>query len=174
MRKIFFILIIATATTGLFKSTVKAQSLPVGTPALDDYYRRMQLLGKVDSNVSFTIRPLFPGAAFKTHNVYDPDTTLKNDSWTPASPFSFANGAGLFQILPFGLQQQFNSDHPYGWNDGPMIPAKGYQTMISGGIFVKYGPLSIQLMPEFVYAANPPFTSFAAGRSDQEMKQYWK
>jgi len=173
MRKIFFILSTALAFTGLLKNRADAQSLPVGTPALDDYYRRMQLLGKVDSNVSFTIRPLFPGAAFKIHNVYDPDTTLKNDNWTPAGPVSFANGVGAFQILPFSWQQQFNSDHPYGWNDGPMIPAKGYQTMVSGGIFLKYGPLSIQFRPEFVYAANPPFTSFADGRSDQEMRQYY-
>jgi hypothetical protein len=173
MRKIFFILSMALAFTGLLKSKVNAQSVPVGTPALDDYYRRMQLLGKVDSNVSFTIRPLFPGAAFKTHNAYDPDTTLKNDNWTPVGPISFANGAGSFQILPFSWQQQFNSDHPYGWNDGAMIPAKGYQTMISGGIFVKFGPLSIQLRPEFVYAANPPFNGFALGRSDQELTAYY-
>ncbi|WP_295794839.1 capsule assembly Wzi family protein [Mucilaginibacter sp.] len=173
MRKIFFILSMALAFTGLLKSKVNAQSVPVGTPALDDYYRRMQLLGKVDSNVSFTIRPLFPGAAFKKHNAFDPDTTLKNDNWTPAGPVSFGNGAGSFQILPFSWQQQFNSDHPYGWNDGAMIPAKGYQTMVSGGIFVKYGPLSIQFRPEFVYAANPPFNGFASGRSDQDLLAYY-
>jgi len=173
MKKIFFILSMALAFTGLLKSKVSAQSVPVGTPALDDYYRRMQLLGKVDSNFSFTIRPLFPGAAFKKQNAYDPDTTLKSDNWTPAGPVSFGNGAGSFQILPFSWQQQFNSDHPYGWNDGAMIPAKGYQTMVSGGIFLKYGPLSIQFRPEFVYAANPPFNGFASGHSDQELIKYY-
>ncbi|MDB5090771.1 MAG: hypothetical protein JWR09_4765, partial [Mucilaginibacter sp.] len=70
-------------------------------------------------------------------------------------------------------QQQFNSDHPYGWNDGPMIPAKGYQTMLSGGFFVKFGPLSVQLRPEFVYAANPSFNGFGTGHSDSELLNYY-
>lgn len=156
-----------------FKSIVKAQSLPVGTPVLDDYYRRQQLLGKVDSNISFTVRPLFSGPALKTHDVFDPDSTLKNDHWVSMGPVSFAKGLGAFQILPVSWQQQFNSDHPYGWNDGPMIPAKGYQTMLSGGFFVKLGPLSIQLRPEFVYAANPSFNGVATGgRSDNDLIDY--
>jgi len=172
MRKIFFILSMILVFTG-FKSIVKAQSLPVGTPVLDDYYRRIQLLGKVDSNISFTSRPLFSGPSLKTHDVYDPDSTLKNDNWVSAGPISFAKGLGTFQILPLSWQQQFNSDHPYGWNDGPMIPAKGYQTMLSGGFFVKFGPLSIQLRPELVYAANPAFNGFATGHSDQDLINYY-
>ena len=35
-----------------------SQSLPVGTPAVEDFYRRAQLEGKWKSLVSFTIRPL--------------------------------------------------------------------------------------------------------------------
>ncbi|ASU33660.1 hypothetical protein MuYL_1764 [Mucilaginibacter xinganensis] len=159
--------------TFVINTKVKAQSLPVGTPVLDDYYRRMQLLGKVDSNISFTVRPLFAGPMLKTHDVYDPDSTLKTDHWVSTGPISFANGLGSFQILPISWQQQFNSDHPYGWNDGAMIPAKGYQTMISGGFFVKFGPLSIQLRPEYVYAANPAFNGFATGHSDQDLINYY-
>ena len=156
-----------------FKGIVKAQSLPVGTPVLDDYYRRQQLLGKVDSNISFTVRPLFSGPSLKTHDVFDPDSTLKSDHWVSMGPVSFAKGLGTFQILPVSWQQQFNSDHPYGWNDGPMIPAKGYQTMLSGGFFVKFGPLSIQLRPEFVYAANPSFNGFATGHSNNDLTSYY-
>ncbi len=88
-------------------------------------------------------------------------------------PVSFANGHGIFQILPLTWQQQFNSDHPYGWNDEAMIPAKGYQTMISGGFYVKFGPLSIQLRPEYVYAANPPFDGFASGHTGQDLINYY-
>ncbi|MDB4921108.1 capsule assembly Wzi family protein [Mucilaginibacter sp.] len=172
MKKIFFILSIVLIFTG-FKSIVNAQSLPVGTPVLDDYYRRQQLLGKVDSNISFTVRPLFSGPSLKTHDAYDPDSTLKSDHWISTGPVSFARGLGTFQILPVSWQQQFNSDHPYGWNDGAMIPAKGYQTMLSGGFFVKFGPLSIQLRPEFVYAANPSFNGFATGHSDQDLIKYY-
>ena len=40
---------------------VFSQTLPVGIPVLEDNYRREQLLGKTDSLISFTIRPLFTG-----------------------------------------------------------------------------------------------------------------
>ena len=41
-----------------------------------------------------------------------------------------------------------------------MIPAKGYQTLLSAGLYAKYGVLSVQLKPEYVYAANPNFEIF--------------
>jgi hypothetical protein len=173
MRKIFFVFSIVVAFIGLLQTNVYAQSLPVGSPVLDDYYRRMQLLGKVDSNVSFTVRPIISSSALKTKDVFDPDSTLKQDHWVEAGPVSFANGHGKFQILPLSWQQQFNSDHPYGWNDGAMIPAKGYQTMVSGGFYLKLGPLSIQLRPEYVYAANPPFNGFASGHTGQDLINYY-
>ncbi|HVW97761.1 MAG TPA: capsule assembly Wzi family protein [Mucilaginibacter sp.] len=174
MRKVFFKLSIALIFASFFKLSVHAQSVAVGTPAVDDYYRRMQLLGQIDSSVSFTIRPINPDKLQnKIYDVYDPDSSLSRDNWVHTGPYSFANGAGKFQILPFTWIQQYNSDHPYGWNDGPMIPAKGYQTMISGGFYFKYGPLSIQLRPEFVYAANPSFAGFATGHGDADIAKYY-
>jgi hypothetical protein len=167
MRKIIFIAYLLSILT--FK--INAQSLPVGSPVLDDYYRRQQLLGKVDSNVSFTIRPVSI-SKLKEYNVYDSDSSLKKDHWVQASPIIFANGLGKFQILPLTWQQQFNSDHPYGWNDGSMIPAKGYQTMVSGGFYLKFGPLSIQLRPELVYASNLDFNSFNKVHSSGDINTY--
>ncbi|HTH82222.1 MAG TPA: capsule assembly Wzi family protein [Mucilaginibacter sp.] len=171
MKKIFFVLNIVSAF--IVQGKLFAQALPVGTPVLDDYYRREQLLGKVDSNLSFSVRPINPTFSSKIHNIYDPDSTLSKDHWVQAGPVSFAHGAGAFQILPLTWQQQFNSNHPYGWNDEAMIPAKGYQTMVSAGFYLKYGPLSIQLQPEFVYAANPNFAGFASGHSDQDLINYY-
>jgi hypothetical protein len=46
-------------------------------------------------------------------------------------------------------------------NDGAMIPAKGYQTMVSAGFFAKIGPLSVQMRPEFVHAANKDYTKLS-------------
>ncbi|MDN3547628.1 capsule assembly Wzi family protein [Mucilaginibacter aquaedulcis] len=174
MRRIFFaIYLVCSIAVILLPGKTNAQSVPVGTPVLDDYYRRMQLVGKVDSNLSFTARPIFPGYKSQIHDVYDPDSTLKRDHWVSTGPISFGNGHGVFQVLPLTWQQQFNSNHPYGWNDGAMIPAKGYQTMVSGGFFFKYGPLSIQFRPEFVYAANLPFESFAKGHTDQDLYNFY-
>lgn len=173
MNKIYFT-IIAFSFFILLNGQVKSQSLPVGTVGLEDYYRRKQLLGELDSTVSFSIRPLFPAAAFKVKNVFDPDSTLKTDGYFKSSgPVRFAKGKGEFQILPFSWQQQYNSDHPYGWNDGAMIPARGYQTLLSGGVYAKFGPLSIQLRPEFVYAQNRAFQGFATNRSDAELTGYY-
>lgn len=152
---------------------IKAQSIPVGSAGFDDYYRREQLLGKVDPNISFSIRPIFPVSIKKKQNVYDPDSSLSKKNWTNMGPVHFAKDLGIFQVLPLTWQQQFNSNHPYGWNDGAMIPAKGYQTLISGGFYLKFGPLSIQLRPEYVYASNPAFNGFGSGHNDTDLTSYY-
>ncbi|WP_374951393.1 capsule assembly Wzi family protein [Mucilaginibacter sp.] len=168
-----FLLTILIYTLASLSTKLKAQSVPVGG-AFDDYYRRQQLLGKVDSSLSFTIRPLFSNSAIKTQDIFDPDSILRNNSWTQNSALTFAKGKGIVQILPLSWQQQFNSDHPFGWNDGAMIPAKGYQTLINGGFFFKYGPLTIQLKPEFVYAANPSFKGYLSGHiNDLDLTSYY-
>lgn len=132
-----------------------AQSIPVGFPVIEDYYRRAQLLGQIDSSFSFTSRPFFPVEALKLENSFDPDKTLKDIRWTDfAGIYRLGKNKVTVQILPITIFQQYNSDHAEGINDGIMIPARGYQTLISGGVFLKYGPLSIQLRPEFVYAEN--------------------
>jgi hypothetical protein len=127
-------------------SLLRAQSIPVGSIALDDYYRRQQLLGKVDSSVSFTIRPL-TSAALNSTNIFETggDSTRTQ---------KYKSG---FKLLPVSWQQQYTSHHPYGWNDGAMIRAKGYQTMVSAGVYAKYKILSIQIRPEFVFAENKAF-----------------
>lgn len=170
MKRIFFLIGIIYSIS-CFKTL--AQSLPVETPVLDDYYRREQLLGKVDSNLSFTIRPL-NRKNLNVTDVFDPDSSLQASRGNGGTQAFFANGHGIFQVLPLTWQQQFNSDHPYGWNDGAMIPAKGYQTMLSGGLYFKIGPLSIQLRPEYVYAANLPFQGFeTANRPASEINSYY-
>lgn len=134
------------------------QSLPVGTPVLEDYFRRAQLLGQLDSAVSFTVRPLFPVSSFNPDHLFDPDSSIQASSFLKyRGRYQSADSEIRFQILPLSWQQQYNSAHPYGWNDGGMIPARGYQTMISGGFFTRLGPLTIQLRPEYVYAQNRDF-----------------
>lgn len=171
MKKIYQLIL--TGLISSFSLQSYAQSVPAGTAVLEDYYRRMQLSGKLDSSLSFSVRPLFNEALKKDH-VFDPDSSLQENQWLKSSgPIRFANGKGMFQVLPFSWQQQLNSHHPYGWNDGAMIPAKGYQTMLSAGFFAKIGPLSIQLRPEYVYAANAPFQSYGDNRSDAELSAYY-
>ena len=58
----------------IFQLAGYSQSLPVGTTAIEDYYRRAQLTGKSDTNVSFTVRPLFPGEITKGADPFYPDS----------------------------------------------------------------------------------------------------
>ncbi|NEW83738.1 MAG: capsule assembly Wzi family protein [Mariniphaga sp.] len=152
----------------------KGQSIPVGTPVLEDYYRRAQLMGQLDSSVSFTTRPFFPAETLRLNNAFDPEQTFDKEQKSKFDGiYRFGGKKGLIQLLPVTLQQQFNTHHPYSLNDGAMIPARGYQTIVSGGIYAKFGPLSIQLRPEVVFAENKPFKTFTEGKSDQAIGAYY-
>lgn len=155
MKIRFFIKEILTAMILFMVIPGMGQSIPVGTPVLEDYFRRSQLLGELDSTVSFTIRPVVPGSSFNLDNPFDPDSSLYGSAFFKyRGKYQSADSKIKFQLLPLSWQQQYNSAHPYGWNDGGMIQAKGYQTMLSGGVYAKIGPLSVQIRPEYVYAQN--------------------
>ncbi len=145
------------------KLAVNAQSLPVGSIAIEDYYRRAQLLGVTDTNVSFTVRPVFPDS------IEQRDKLLYNSSSGFKSEIGNINGS----ILPFSMQTQFTTHHPYGWNDGAMIPAKGFETLISGGVFLQTGILTVQFKPEIVIAQNSPFDTFNLQSYDAIFARYY-
>jgi hypothetical protein len=113
-----------------------SQTTPIGS-LQDNDLRNQQLLGQYDSNTSFTVRPLLKVSK----------TNWKRFHYT---------------VLSLTLTQQFNTHHPYSWNDGAMIAAKGYQALVSGGIYASYGVFEMQGAPEIVYAANPAYPSNAA------------
>jgi len=164
----FFLVFCLSATLS------KGQSIPVGTPVLEDFYRRAQLLGQLDSSISFTARPFFPVEALKIKNAFDPIQTLDQERKTKfEGAYRFGGKKGIIQLLPFTWQQQFNTHHPYSLNDGAMIPARGYQTIVSGGFYAKFGSLSLQLRPEVVYAENKPFKTFAESKSEQALVAYY-
>jgi len=160
MKKNFRFLMVFLFMPLLLPMMALGQTVPVGMPALEGTYRRAQLLGKVDPDVSFAVQPLFPEKAFKVQDGYDPDSLL------PASRklngiYDFGNKIkGKIQLLPVIWENQFNSQHPSGYNDGIMVPAKGYQTFISAGVYAKYGPLSVQFWPQMLYVENKPFETF--------------
>lgn len=153
---------------------VRAQSLPVGTVALEDYYRRAQLLGIADSSVSFTVRPIFPSYIKNRSEAFYPDSTEhKYNLLNAERSWRSDNGKVKGSFMPLRFQTQFNSDHPYGWNDGAMIPAKGLQTLMSAGVFMQYGLLTIQFNPEFVIAANSAFDNFNKNHYDVIFARYY-
>ncbi len=128
----------------LLAQALWAQTLPVGLlENTDDLLRRQQLLGLDSTKTSLLIRPV----------------SIKGSGLPEWNKLLWSNANGQFQVkaLPVVWQQQVNSHHPYGINDGAMISAKGYQMLFSAGVYAKIGPLSIQLRPEYVYAQNSDF-----------------
>ncbi len=130
-----------------------AQTLPVGLLyETDDLYRRQQLLGKDSSRASLMIRPLHLSP--RTHMQLSDDLYLEDLNRLIVE---YPKLKARLYALPVVWKQQYNTHHPYGMNDGLMVPSRGYQTMVSAGIFLEIGPLSIQLRPEYVYAENKNF-----------------
>lgn len=155
-------------------SPIWAQSLPVGTPILEEYYRRAQLMGRFDSDVSFTVRPLSGFSSLGEPNPYYPDSLEMGEKiGSFESNWQSENGKGNIQLLPANMQVRIDTHHPYGWNDGAMIPAKGFQTFISAGAYAEYGPLSLQLMPELVFANNTGFDTFDEDHYDVIAARYY-
>lgn len=171
MRKSLAVLLIFICYLNLVSN---AQSVPVGALGLEDYYRRSQLAGQLDSTVSFTIRPLIPSLAFNTKAMAYPDVAEERYNLLNANATSVSKDGQLkWQLLPMSVMLQANSHHPYGWNDGAMLPAKGFQTLLTAGIFAEYGPLSIQFKPEVVMAANSRFDTFDENHYDVITARYY-
>ena len=137
-----------------------AQTLPFNTLGMEEYLRRRQLLGEVDRNSSFTIRPLYPAQAFDTYSGIDIDNTFQDFDTSEFNMKFGDKNQGTFMLMPFTMMNQYNSDLTFGQNDGAMIPNKGLQSMLSMGVFVSYGIFSLQFQPELVIAQNKDFVGF--------------
>ncbi|WP_319227387.1 capsule assembly Wzi family protein [Draconibacterium orientale] len=140
-----------------------AQSLSLNKQTLNDYYRRQQLLGNVDSTLSFTSRPIYSEALGK-EDLFDPENSMDSSSLNKFDgSFFFHKRRGQFTLLPVSMLNQYNSHHPEGINDGSMIPARSAQMRADLGFYFKYSLLSITFNPELVYAHNKLFDGFPSG-----------
>ncbi len=129
----------------------------------DDFIRRGQLLGKYGIQYSLSNRS-FAGNYAILDSLLPWPRTSANKTKTALS----------IDYLPLSIVQQYNSHHPYGWNDGGMIPSKGFQTQFSGGITFTAGRFSIQARPEWVYAQNPSFETFPTDQNDFYWDRYYQ
>jgi len=92
-----------------------SQTLNLNNPFFEQSLRRAQLNGKLDSQISFTLRPLHISEYNK--NIFD------LESYSPTL-FNFLNGKGKLKILPIDFINNYNSHHPYNRNNGSMIPQR--------------------------------------------------
>ena len=152
--------IFATCLLFSLSSSLLAQTVPIGMPVLDDYLRRAQLLGKIDSASSFMIRPLYPVEAFGVQDGFDLDSSVVDMDLSTVNTRFGKDDKGKFLMLPAVLKTQYNSTYAFGVNDGAFIPNRGFQAILSPGAYLEYGPLSVQFQPEFLMAQNKDYKGF--------------
>lgn len=121
-----------------------SQSIPANQIKFEDYFRRSQLVGKIPSS-SFLSRPLISADSLALANLHYSFSILDKDSTRFFSPD--------VKLLPILIGSQFGSGDPYP-EGGKFLQAKGSQLWMSTGIYGSFGPLSIQLQPEFIFAQN--------------------
>ncbi|UOE46251.1 capsule assembly Wzi family protein [Mucilaginibacter sp. SMC90] len=128
------------------------QTTPVGSYA-EELLRREQVAGNTSNSSSFTIRPLASNIA---------DSSLQSlIASREYVKFNFMGIPSGLRILPISWLNEYNVNRPYGYNNGSLYPNAGYQSMLSGGFFLKAGILNVQIKPELVYAQNKRFSTFA-------------
>ena len=138
--------------------TSNSQSINLNQSQIVDFFRTSQLSGELNSDFSFTLKPF----DIEKNNFNIDSTFFKTKEYSPTI-LNFLNGKGKLKILPIDYNIEFNSHHPYNRNNGSMIANRGYQHIISAGIFAEVGPLSIQLRPEHLFSENKDFEGFGEG-----------
>ncbi len=129
-----------------------AMPIAVGYTDFDENIRDLQLLGKLPTDNSLTIRP------------YILPKSVTYDSLLKAIDPSIVNNGHLIhkkhfdlQLLPVNILQKYNSHHPYGWNDGPLSFSKGYQYLVSGGVYMHWRNIHLTLRPEYFRTASDQY-----------------
>ncbi len=156
--KIRLILVLIVFT---FASEIFAQNIPIGFPLINEYLRREQVLGNLASDFSFNVRPINAESAFPTFQ-----SPFLNDS-SKIHPIKSKSEKFKLSVLPVQLTTIYNSTLPDGWTNGVLIPAKGLQTLLSAGIHMKLGKLTIQLYPQYHYAQNLAFEEYPEDASTE-------
>jgi hypothetical protein len=144
--------------------SVSAQSSGLLGDGTDDFIRRSQLLGKVTGSFSGTIR------SFSSQQ-----SCL--DSLLPA--LSFTDGQinkkkWQIKAAPVSINGMYDSHHPYSWNDGAILPAKGMQALVAAGIEGRNGQFRFRLRPELLLAENLAYPGFPGEFADIIWTQYYQ
>ena len=131
---------------------VTAQGVEIGSTE-DHALRMLQLQGKLDQKYSLMARPFFKERYLTTDSIYK----LIDDSANLKVTREKLGNKGVWDIFPLVINSQLNTHHPYGWGQLGFIQANGSQGLITTGVYTAIGPLSIQLKPILLYAANADF-----------------
>lgn len=133
----------------LFSLTLFGQSLQVGIPVLEEYARRSQLLGNVNQDFSFNIRPLDIKLLNDEYFLKNTYYLVKNDSTNE----SYNKKYFKLSYLPIFSKNQIHSGTPYP-EVSQLVNSKGFQSYLTGGAYLEIGLLSLQIQPEIIFAQN--------------------
>jgi hypothetical protein len=147
----------------VFISDTNAQTGFLSGGGVYEFARRSQLLGKDSSNNSFMVRSYLKELAIA-------DTINGWQSGTRANP----QKKTLLTLMPLGMQQVYNTHHPFGGNDGSLIPARGVSAKISGGIQLRYRKWTVTLQPELVVSQNNAFETFFTQNFDTTWSRFYQ
>lgn len=137
MRKLFPLLLFVLITSlNVFGQSYRLEQIN------QNHLRNQQLLGELDSCISFTVQ--------SNSNIPSSKTSWKKPTIT---------------FLPFVLTQQLNFSKPFGWNDGPMMQSKGYQVLTRPGVNMRLGIFEAQAGPEIFYSSNQSYSKVFPGQS---------
>lgn len=150
------------------------QNINAGGVVLEEALRRKQLLGEIDSSISFNLRPLrinylTEKSAFDNLDFFKPgrnEGVIRRTEQTKSS----------FTLLPVRNTLAFNSGRPYGWGNSLMVPNVGLQNYLTGGVHYQYGPVQIQFQPEIALAQNRAYRGFPNNFTNQVNRlrfRYW-
>tara|TARA_R110002096_G_scaffold202036_14_gene386689 strand:- start:2892 stop:4565 length:1674 start_codon:yes stop_codon:yes gene_type:complete len=130
-----------------FSSTIAVfpQNMAPGTPVLEEYGRREQLL----SNSLDSLKP----------QGFRPDLSIKALFAKPEENTQKVYG---FSVLPVQSKIQYNCKRPYGYGGYGMHNGRGYEQYLSAGLYGYLGFLHLQLQPEFVYSQNKSYQGFSS------------
>lgn len=127
-----------------------------------------------DEQLRGNIAPSSYGVSNVDLNIIDSTVIQRYKNVFPTTLYrsNFLKGTEI-SLLPLEFESRFNSHHPFGFNDGAMIPAKGLQIFATAGIALKLGWLDVQFKPEWVWASNSNFESYGDNRNDAELSSYY-
>ncbi|GEO21787.1 hypothetical protein CQA01_23210 [Cyclobacterium qasimii] len=136
-----------------------SQNLAPGSPVLEEFGRRKQLLSDdIDSLKQAGLRPdLSVTSLFST-----PEKSSKKSY--------------EISLLPVQFNMGYNSKRPYGYGGYGMPNGRGFEQYISTGVYGRLGFLHVQLQPEYVFAQNKSYQGFGSDHSDKVLRDrfhYW-
>ncbi|WP_114750934.1 capsule assembly Wzi family protein [Pleomorphovibrio marinus] len=136
-----------------FGEESKAQVIVAGQPVLEEALRRKQILGELEGESSFALRPIKISWSGKETFPLSWEAFYSEDSDT-------LKNTGNLRLLPFRGIGKYAGGRPSGPSPYEMLPAAGLQTLGSVGVEYMLPWLHVYLQPTLLLALNPSYQGY--------------